>query len=510
LSHSLGGRSINNLYRRQFAKYPSKSVLVIVSRRDTARSTVWNLRDILGTKVDLLLKPQDLNESKPSQVRVTTAKFLYDSLVSQTDCLNVKSIGLVVCEELDLLDGYYEIGLSLLLHASQTLPTRFVGMSCSINEPIDLASWLRVPPEGCYSFRPTDRDQALSITSQTFTVPPSLTLFKAMGKPLYDTLRSVPVTEACVVFVPTRALCAKCTEDLVRFCGVEMSIRGFLSSDVEPAALEPFLGRLKDSDLVDGLLKGIGMWHEGMDRSDAQVILQLFLEGVVRVLVVPRDAAWTLPARAGLVVVMGTQHIGPSASPKTPPGEPDSASPESVKQRLVTEYTSGASRKPDSASPKSAKERPVMRHTPGPSRKPGSTSSEYTLHELVRMEGRAIRHAQTGRFHIMCQAEHQDTYMRFLRDGLPLESVLVDSPLLTSVFGDLRKKGFISTKQDALDLLGFTFLAKRIEANPGYYDAPVGGRDFSLSRLVDSVFQDTELKTMAAEKGDAAQAVVLG
>ena len=427
----------------------------MVSRWNTAKSTAWNLRDTLRTKVDLLLKPEDLNESKPSQVRVTTARFLYGALVSQTDRLNVKDLGLVVCEELELLDGYYEFGLSLLLHASQTLPIRFVGISCAINDPSDLASWLRISPEGCYSFRPTDRDQALSITSQTFTIPPSATLFKVMAKPLYDTLRSVPATETCVVFVPTRAQCANCTADLMRICAVETSMRGFLSSGVKPEALEPLLGRLKNTYLADGLLQGIGIWHEGIYRPDAEIILQLFFEGVVRVLIVPREAAWTLPARAGLVVVMGTQYLDVRPS----------------------------------ESPKRVGERQVM---------------EYTLHELVRMQGRAIRYAQTGRFHIMCQAEHRDTYMRFLHDGLPLESILVDSPLLTSVFGDLRKKGFISTKQDALDLLGFTFLARRIETNPVYYEAPAGGRDIALSRLVDLVFQDIELGATEAVKDDAA------
>lgn len=430
-------------------------MLVIVSRWNTAKSTAWNLRDVLGARVDLLQRPQDLNESKSSQVRVTTAKFLHDMLFSQTDRLRIEGLGLVVCEELELLDGYYELGLSRLLHASQTLPIRFVGVSCSINDPIDLASWLRVSAEGCYSFRPTDRDQALSITAQTFTIPPSAILFKVMAKPLYDTLRSLPATDTCVVFVPTRGQCANCTADLVRLCAVEMSMRGFLSSDVEPEALVPLLGRLENSNLVDGLLKGIGIWHEGIDRSDAEITLRLFLEGVVRVLIVPREAAWTLPARAGLVVVMGTQYV--DIRPST--------------------------------SPKGTGERQVM---------------EYTLHELVRMQGRAIRHAQTGRFHIMCQAEHRDTYMRFLHDGLPLESGLVDSPLLTTVFGELRKKGFVSTKQDVLDLLGFTFLAKRIETNPVYYDTPAGGRDMALSRLVDLVFQDTELGATETAKGGTA------
>lgn len=420
---------------------------MLVPRWNTGKSTAWNLREVLGTKVDLISKAQDFGALRAARVRVVTPRYLLDILTSQTHVNSLDKIGLVVCEDLELMDESYEVVLSLLLHSSQSLPIRFVGICSSINDPIDLATWLRVPPEGCYSLRPSERDQALSITSQTFTIPHSAALFKAMSKPLYDTLRSVSQTETSIVFVPSRNQCVNCMEDLVRLCAVEMSMRGFLGADIEPEALEPFLDRLKNVSFVDGLLKGIGIWHEGLDHSDAQIILQLFVEGVVRVLIVPRDAAWSIPVRAGLVVAMGTQYI------KVTPGVAPTSSNHSGAERQIV---------------------------------------EYTLHELVRMQGRAVRHAQTGRFHIMCQAEHRDAYMRFLHDGLPLESVLVDSPFLSKAIGDLRRKGLILNKQDALDFLGFTFLSRRIETNPVYYDAPEGGKDNVLSRLVDLIFDETE------------------
>ena len=41
------------------------------------------------------------------------------------------------------------------------------------------------------------------------------------------------------------------------------------------------------------------------------------------------------------------------------------------------------------------------------------------------MQGRAVRHGKTGHLHILCQAEHRDAYIRFLTDGIPLESQLL-------------------------------------------------------------------------------------
>lgn len=422
---------------------------------------MYSLRDILKAQVDLVHRPNDLRSNTRSQVRVITTQALFDALSSPTIRRDdwIDELGLVVCEDMELLDDHYELAISLLLHSIQTRPVRIVSLCSSINDPMDVARWLRVPEEGCYSFKPTERDQALSITSHTFTIPHSAALFKVMAKPLHDTLRSTPQGQTAIVFVPSRGQCLNVVEDLLRLCAVEMSMRGFLGGDVTPEELEPYLGRIRDQRMADGILRGVGVWHDGMDKETERLILQLYADGVIKVLVVPREACWTLPVRAGLVVVMGTQYV------KIVGGEQDRSGGE----RLIV---------------------------------------EYTLHELVRMQGRAVRHAQTGRFHIMCQAEHRDAYMRFLNDGLPLESSLLSSfydgatsqgTLLKRWFAEERKQERIVGKQDAVDALGFTFMSRRVESNPVYYDAVVeGGRDVMLSRLVDRLFEETNPTTAPA------------
>ena len=75
--------------------------------------------------------------------------------------------------------------------------------------------------------------------------------------------------------------------------------------------------------------------------------------------------------------------------------------------------------------------------------------------------------------------------MRFLNSGLPLESQLLDGEHLQSWYDDMRSRGEIRTKQDAADLLSFTFLARRLASNPVYYDASAGTVSEKLSRIVD-------------------------
>ena len=74
-------------------------------------------------------------------VRVVTASDLFSALARRTSLKQALSrLRLVLCENLELLDAVYELGVSLLLHTTQTYPVRFVGLSNSLNDPADLAA----------------------------------------------------------------------------------------------------------------------------------------------------------------------------------------------------------------------------------------------------------------------------------------------------------------------------------------------------------------------------------
>lgn len=399
------------------------------------------LSRLLNMNGDMLSADSTLGPPSGRSVRLVSSGNLPALLSRQLHRRNPQALAglrMVVCENLELLDASYELGVSMLLHATQQLPVRYVGISNSLNDPADLAGWFNVDPMALHSFRPGDRDQSLSISAQTFTIPQPTAFFKAMAKPAHTAIQGMP-NQSALVFVPSRGHCHSVARDLITQCALEdVTARGYLNHNVEPDFLESQLGRIQDRSLVDVITHGIGFFHEGITKPDRTKILELYAEGIIRVLIVPHDSCWTLPVRAATVVVMGTQYLHAAAV-----GE----------------------------------ERQLR---------------DYTLEELVRMQGRAVRHNDLGHFHLFCQAEGKDTFMRFLTDGLPLESKLLDGGELRSWYEDQRRSGSIKTKQDGADALSFTFLAQRLQSNPAYYGAASSGtRSERLSRVVDDLHQDS-------------------
>lgn len=390
----------------------------------------------MGVKIDVLTPGSALRTPRTECIQLVTAFTLLSILTEHPPNRNTASLeglSLVLCENLELLDAQYELAISLLQHATQRQPTRYIGLSSSLNDCADLAAWLGVEPAALHSFRPRDRDQYLTTSTHTFTIPQSAALYKAMAKPAHAAIQSAP-GESAVIFVPSRAQCSSVALDLITRCALEMeSAKGYLSDQVSPEALDIYLSGLQDRSLVDFITRGVGVYHEELTKLDRKLILELYAEGIVRVLVVPRSASWSLPVRAATVIVMGTQYLHVS-----PTGE----------RQL----------------------------------------RDYGLEELVRMQGRAVRHNGGGHFHLFCQAEAKDTFTRFLMEGLPLESRLLDGEELRAWYRRTRAAGDIRAKQDGVDVLSFTFLARRLESNPVYYDTEPGmSTDERLSRIVDGM-----------------------
>lgn len=414
-------------------------ILIIVPRRGVATELLADLRPVskLKTVSVELLTEEALTVPSRKTIRVVTSSNLFRILAkvkSSQFSILFADLRLILCENLELLDPAYELCISTLLCATQSLPTRYVGLSNTLNDAADLATWLNVDPNALHSFLPRDRDQALSVSMQTFTIPQSAALFKAMAKPAHSAIRGIPGEQA-VVFVPSRGQCRSVALDLITQCALEMeTARGYLLEDVPPERLDRYLSRIQDITLVDFVTRGLGFFHEGLTKSDRLLILEMYAERIINVLVVPHDSCWTLPIRAATVVVTSTQYMH--------------IMPNSEERQL----------------------------------------RDYDLEELVRMQGRAVRHhGAGGHFHLFCQAETKDTINRFLHDGLPLESKLLETGELQSWYGTQKGHGSIRTTQDGVDALSYTFLARRLQSNPVYYNAMSGSRSEVLSRLVDQL-----------------------
>ncbi|CAE7137246.1 unnamed protein product [Rhizoctonia solani] len=416
---------------------PNSSILILTPRKRDARDIVSTFR---RWGVDVVpASTREFQTPRPGRAYITTpSKFLdwaCNAHQAITSSSFIRSVNMIVLESLESLDSEYELAIAILRHATQMAPVRFIGITAPLTDTSDLANLLAVPTRGNYNFRPQDREQDLITTSQPFSIPHSGALFRAMAKPVYTALRSMAPTETSIVFVPAQGLCRAVVNDLVTSCGVDFNALGFLGNGATPDAMELYTRRLNNSEISDGVAHGIGVYHDRLTPRDQQLMLELYAEGTVRVLVAPRETCWSIPVRAARVVVMGTQYI---------------------------EFGSEGDRE--------------LRN--------------YSLGEVTRMQSRAIRSGSAGTFILMCQSEDRDTYIRFLENGLPLESELMeaDSRVLKKWAQTMIGVNLLKNPQDLLDLLGHTYLRRRLATNPNYYEDQASEQD-TLVKLVDLVWE---------------------
>ena len=370
-------------------------------------------------------------------------------------------LDLIIMDDMHLLDEAYEMVVLRILLAISYSTTRLIALSAALQDAHSLADWLQIPSTGIYTFRPTDRAIPLINHIQPYSIAHSAVLLKTMVKPVYAAIKS-GLPQSTIVFVASRPVCKSVANDLVTQSGMALDINGFLAAPRQD--LERDLKRMKDPDLVEPLLHGIGVFHEGMHYQDLKITLSLFFREIVRVLIVPRESCWTLPVQAGNVIIMGAQYL--EIEPSLIPGQP-----------------------------------------------PERRTRNYSLNELIRMQGFAGRPplpgsvsagASTGgtiggKFTLMCQSEQKDTYQRFLDQGLPLESKLPSILLHNNAQSDHRQLQSTLTellgpeprRQDLMDLVAWSYLWIRMRRNPNYYD--VGDEDLArrgLSRMVDGWFDE--------------------
>ena len=394
----------------------------------------------LGLRLELCQNNEVFKPGTGPSVRIASAAVVLDSLAASGERIgSLERLKLVVLENLDILDTDYELAISILRLRCQGLPVRFVGSSASLNDPKDLAAWLQVDNSALHSFRPIDRDQSFTVVTKTFTTPFSSALFKAMAKPAHSAITSHP-ERPVIIFVPSRNHCRSVAMDLITKCALAdlNNIRGFVPPHVDQNELDFHLEKLQDRTLVDFVSKGIGFYHEKVGKRDRALVLEMYVEGMVRVLIVPRYSCWTLPVRAGVAIIMGTQHV------------------------VVGEDKS---------------DRQVR---------------DYELEEIVRMQGRAIRPGQDGHLYLFCHPDAKDIFARFLNEGLPLESSLLDADSLIvdwiekSRGAEAVPMGERTKKQEVHKILSWTFLRRRIMSNPVYYNVNRSGGE-ALSQAVEMV-----------------------
>ncbi|KIJ15196.1 hypothetical protein PAXINDRAFT_169339 [Paxillus involutus ATCC 200175] len=374
---------------------------------------------------------------------------------------NVQTIALLIADEVQLVGGEvgptYEVIISRTRYVSaQTeLKTRVVACGVSLANARDLGEWIGAPSHAIFNFSPSSRPLDMDIHLQSFITPHYPSLMIAMSKPAYLAVIEYAPTKPVIAFVSSRRQCRLTVDDLLVHCSADDNPDRFLN--IEEADLQPHLDHLNDQGLVECLKHGIGYYHEALDKQDKRIVERLFQSGAIQVLVASKDTAWSLPVASYMVIIMGVQYF------------------EGKEHRYV----------------------------------------DYPVMDVLQMMGRACRPMEDDRSRcvLMCQQTRKDFYKKFLAEGLPIESHLPTHLLHDYFLAEIAVKT-IENKQDAMDILTWTYFYRRMTQNPNYYNLHnVSHQALSdhLSELVENTLQDlVNSKCIAIEDEMEVTALNLG
>lgn len=362
----------------------------------------------------------------------------------------VQKVSLVIIDEIHLLGGergpILEIIVSRMNYIASQIKgsVRLVGMSTACANANDLGNWLGVK-EGLFNFRHSVRPVPLEIFIDGFPEQRGFCpLMQSMNRPTYLAIKNHSPDKPVIVFVASRRQTRLTAKDLVSFCGMEDNPRSFVKMSEEDLQLN--LARVKDDALREALNFGIGLHHAGLVESDRQLSEELFANNKIQVLVATSTLAWGVNLPAHLVVVKGTQFF----------------------DAKVEGYV------------------------------------DMDLTDVLQMLGRAGRPQfdTSGIARIFTQDAKKAFYKHFLHTGFPVESSL--HKVLDNHLGAEVSAGTITTKQDALDYLTWTFFFRRLHKNPSYYGLEISAEEHNTS-TAQEMAADFMIETVDKSLGELAE-----
>lgn len=451
-----------------FREKPGSKVVYIAPMKALVRERVqdWGSRLVrqMGLKLVELTgdNTPDTRTIRDADIIITTPE-KWDGISRSWQTRSyVRQVSLVIIDEIHLLGGdrgpILEIIVSRMNYIASQAESggvRLMGMSTACANATDLGNWLGVKPgnnQGLFNFRHSVRPVPLEIYIDGFPEQRGFCpLMQSMNRPTFLAIKNHSPTKPVIVFVASRRQTRLTAKDLINFCGMEENPRRFLNFTSEED-LELTLSAVKDSALKEALSFGIGLHHAGLVESDRTLAEQLFAANKIQVLVATSTLAWGVNLPAHLVVVKGTQFF----------------------DAKIEGY------------------------------------KDMDLTDVLQMLGRAGRPQfdTSGIARIFTQDTKKAFYKHFLHTGFPVESTLhkvLDNHLGAEISADV-----ITTKQDALDYLTWTFFFRRLHKNPTYYgleisaeehqDSPLSAQQLAadyMIELVDKSLSDLEKSSCA-------------
>lgn len=425
-----------------FREHPGSKVVYIAPMKALVRERVQDWRKRLTGPMGLKLveltgdNTPDTRTIRDADIIITTPE-KWDGISRSWQTRSyVRQVSLVIIDEIHLLGSdrgpILEIIVSRMNYIASQAEAgsiRLVGMSTACANATDLGNWLGVKPgnnQGLFNFRHSVRPVPLEIYIDGFPEQRGFCpLMQSMNRPTYLAIKNHSPDKPVIVFVASRRQTRLTAKDLINFCGMEEDPRRFLHFDSEED-LEATLSAVKDAALKEALSFGIGLHHAGLVESDRTLSEQLFAANKIQILVATSTLAWGINLPAHLVVVKGTQFF----------------------DAKIEGY------------------------------------KDMDLTDVLQMLGRAGRPQfdTSGIARIFTQDAKKAFYKHFLHTGFPVESSL--HKVLDNHLGAEVNAGVITTKQDALDYLTWTFFFRRLHKNPTYYGLEISAEEHRESQLV--------------------------
>ncbi|KAL5705274.1 DNA helicase [Ranunculus cassubicifolius] len=353
----------------------------------------------------------------------------------------VTKVGLVVLDEIHLLGAdrgpILEVIVSRMRYiSSQTeRPVRFVGLSTALANAGDLAEWLGVGETGLFNFKPSVRPVPLEVHIQGYPGNFYCPRMNSMNKPAYAAICTHSPSKPVLIFVSSRRQTRLTALDLIQFAAADEQSMQFLN--MPGGELQMVLSQVTDQNLKHTLQFGIGLHHAGLNDKDRSLVEELFANNKIQVLVCTSTLAWGVNLPAHLVIIKGTEFYDGKA------------------KRYV----------------------------------------DFPITDILQMMGRAGRpqYDQHGKAVILVHEPKKSFYKKFLYEPFPVESSLRER-LHDHINAEIVS-GTICCKEDAMHYLTWTYLFRRLVANPAYYgleDTDTKTLNVYLSRLVQNTFEDLE------------------
>ncbi|CAG8952610.1 hypothetical protein HYFRA_00009716 [Hymenoscyphus fraxineus] len=356
-----------------------------------------------------------------TQIIVTTPE-KWDVITRKaTDLSYTNLVRLIIIDEIHLLHD--DRGPVLESIVSRTIrkmeqtgdPVRLVGLSATLPNYRDVASFLRVDPvKGMFhfdgSFRPCPlRQEFVGITEKK-----AIKQLKTMNDVTYTkVLEHVGKNRnQMLIFVHSRKETSK-TARYIRDKALEMETIGqILRSDAgSREALNSEAEAVNDRELKDLLPYGFGIHHAGMSRPDRTSVEDLFNDGLIQVLVCTATLAWGVNLPAHTVIIKGTQVYSPEKG----------------------------------------------------------SWVELSPQDVLQMLGRAGRpqYDTYGEGIIITTQTEMQYYLSLLNQQLPIESQFV-SKLADNLNAEIVL-GNVRSRDEGVEWLGYTYLFVRMLRSPGLY-----------------------------------------